>query len=87
MLMMTTMIRQLIQGTLNNNNNIMRINDNYDDDDNDDDNDDDDDDDGDDDDGEDDKTTYQGTVSFQLSLRRTPLGPAVSVHLREMSIL
>ena len=83
------MIRQLIQGTLNNNNdnnnsnnnNIMRINDNYDGDD-DDDNDDDDDDD-----GEDDKTTYQGTHSFQLSLRRTPLGPAVSVHLREMSIL
>ena len=78
------MIRQLIQGTLNNNNdnnnsnnnNIMRINDNYDGDDDDDD-----------DDGEDDKTTYQGTLSFQLSLRQTPLGPAVSVHLREMSIL
>ena len=51
------------------------------------DDDDDDDNDDDDDDGEDDKTTYQGTLSFQLSLRRTPLGPAVSVHLREMSIL
>ena len=28
----------------------------------------------------------RGTYS-QLILRRTPLGPAVSVHLREMSIL
>ena len=66
----------------------MRINDNDDgDDDNDDDNDDnDDDDDDDDDDDEDDKTTYQGTLTLrsQLSLRWTPLGPAVSVHLREI---
>ena len=79
------MIRQLIQGNLNknndnnnsNNNNVMRINDN------------DDGDDDDDDDDDDDKTTYQGILSLhsQLSLRRTPLGPAVSVHFREMSIL
>ena len=55
---------------------------------NDDGDDDDDDNDGDDDD-DDDKTTYQGTLSLhgQLSLRWTPLGPAVSAHLREMSIL
>ena len=47
------------------------------------------DDDDDDDDDEGDKTTYQGTLSLhcQLSLRRTRLGPAVSVQLREMSIL
>ena len=65
----------------------MIVNDDGDDDDNDDDDDCDDDDD--DDDDEDDKTTYQGTLSLhsQLYLRRTPLGPAVSVHLREMSIL
>ena len=43
----------------------------------------------DDDDDEGDKTTYQGTLNLhcQLSLRRIRLGPAVSVHLREMSIL
>ena len=94
---MTTMIRHLIRGTLNknndnnnsNNNNIMRMKDNDDVDGDDDDDDDDFDDDDDDDDDEDDNTTYQGTLSLhsQLSLRWTPLGPAVSVHLREMSIL
>ena len=67
----------------------MIVNDDGDDDDDDNDDDDDDCDDDDDDDDDDDKTTYQGTLSLhgQLSLRWTPLGPAVSVHLREMSIL
>ena len=30
---------------------------------------------------------YYSSYSSQLPLRRTPLGPAVSVHLREMSVL